>query len=876
MCVTMEGMLLEREAAQAALADYAREASNGSGRLVLVSGEAGIGKSALVDQLRRDLPDARWSWGACDGLFTPRPLGPLFDLASQLGGELARLCQAGAGRDELFRALLQQLSGPGPLQLVIIEDVHWADESTVDLLRYLGRRLRDAAVLLVVTYRDDGLTATDPLRVALGDLATQRPIRRISLGPLSRDAVGVLAAGSGLEPAGLYELTGGNPFYVTEVLAAGMSEIPTSARDAVLARAARLPAGTREVLDVAALTGTRVELPLLTAVTGCPPPVLDELLASGLLTADDGGLRFRHEIARLAVAQAVPVHRRAEIHGRILAALRASGSTDDARLAFHAEAAGDAAAVLEYAPRAGRRAARLAAHRESAEQFARALRVAGADGTDGTDPALAAGLHGELAWELSLADRWAEAERAIARSLELWRAAGDRLRAGDATRLLSIAAWHLGRGADAMATAEAAIAILEPLDPGPELARACVHLAGQRMLAYEHGEDRATGLAQQAERLAGQFDLPDVLSDALNTQACMARRAGRPWAGQLQQALDVALAAGREAQAGRAYINLYSGFCAERQFAAGERYYTEGVTYCADHDIPTFSIFLRSERAVTLEKTGRWDEALTVAEDLLRRGGPSPIIRLCPLNRIGTIRARRGEPGAWEHLDEAMATADGTGEAGPVRLTRTEAYWLEGRRDEARTEAERADEECGHPDSWTLGAVTCWLRRTGSDRPPRGGELAGPYQAELAGDWAAAAQQWLDLGCPYDAALALLDAPDEAALRKALDLLTDLGAEAAAQIARQRLRLLGVRSIPAGPRAATRADPLRLTQREREVLGLICAGLSNADIAAQLFISVKTAGHHVSAILAKLDAPTRHAAAIRAAELGLTGVPAAR
>ncbi|HEX6854572.1 MAG TPA: AAA family ATPase [Streptosporangiaceae bacterium] len=871
-------MLLEREAAQAALADYAGEASNGSGRLVLVSGEAGIGKSALVDELHRDLPGARWSWGACDGLFTPRPLGPLFDLASQLGGELARLCQAGAGRDELFRALLQQLSGPGPLQVVIIEDVHWADESTVDLLRYLGRRLRAAAVLLVVTFRDDGLAATDPLRIALGDLATQRPTRRIALGPLSRDAVGVLAAGSGLEPAGLYELTGGNPFYVTEVLAAGMSEIPTSARDAVLARAARLPAGAREVLDVAALTGTRVEPPLLTAVTGCPPEALDELLTSGLLTADEGGLRFRHEIARLAVAQAVPAHRRAETHGRILAALRAGGSTDDARLAFHAEAAGDTAAVLEYAPRAGRRAARLAAHREAAEQFARALRVADADGTDagGTDPALAAGLHGELAWELALADRWAEAECAVARSLGLWRAAGDRLRAGDATRLLSIAAWHLGRGADAMATAEAAITILEPLGPGPELARACVHLAGQRMLAYEHGEDRATGLARQAEQLAGQFDLPDVLSDALNTQACMARRAGRPWAGQLQRALEVALAAGREAQAGRAYINLYSGFCAERQFAAGERYYTEGVAYCDDHDIPTFSIFLRSEWAVALEKTGRWDEALAIADDLLRRGGPSPIIRLCPLNRIGTIRARRGEPGAWEHLDEAMATADGTGEAGPVRLTRTEAYWLEGRLDEARREAERADDETGNPDRWTLGAVTCWLRRTGSDRPPRDGERAGPYQAELAGDWAAAAQQWQDLGCPYDAALALLDAPDEAALRSALDLLTGLGAEAVAQVARQRLRSLGVRSIPAGPRAATRADPLRLTQREREVLGLICAGLSNAEIAAKLFISVKTAGHHVSAILAKLDTPTRHAAAIRAAELGLTAVPAAR
>src|SRR5262249_44916229 len=160
----------------------------------------------------------------------------------------------------LFRALLRQIRPPGMLDVVVIEDVHWADDATLDLLRYLGRRLRDAAVLLIATYRDDALGAGDPLRVVLGDLASQRYTRRIGLATLSPQAVGVLAAGSRWTAAELYGLTGGNPFYVTEVLRAGTGEeVPASARDAVLARAARLGDMSREVLDVAALSGARVE-----------------------------------------------------------------------------------------------------------------------------------------------------------------------------------------------------------------------------------------------------------------------------------------------------------------------------------------------------------------------------------------------------------------------------------------------------------------------------------------------------------------------------------------------------------------------------------------------------------------------------------------
>ena len=857
--------LLERESQLASLAEYAGEARQGDGRLVLIAGEAGVGKSALVEQAERGLPEAAWHWGACDGLFTPRPLGPLYDIAGGLGGELLELCRADAPREELFGALLRQVSAPGKPHVLVVEDVHWADEATIDLLRFLGRRIRDIPVLLLVTYRDEGLGATDPLRVALGDLATQGCVRRIGLPPLSADAVAVLAGGSGLDPAALYRLTGGNPFYVSQAVQAGMSDVPASARDAVLARAARLSSDSRAVLDDAALIGTRVEVALLDSVAGCPPSVIDELLASGLLTGDGAAVTFRHEIARLAVAGAVAAHRGSAIHARILASLQALGCDDDACMAFHAEAAGDGQAALRYASAAARRAAALASHREAATQFERALRFAGQ-----AEPATVASLYDGFAYEASLLDRWQEAADARERALALWRQVGDRLREGDTLRWLASSLCSLSRGDAGVAAVREAVALLEPLGPTAELAWAYATLATMWMVRGANLD--AIELARRAQAVAWPLGLTKVLSNALNTEACATRAIGGKWAGTLHQALDIALAGRHEAEVARAYVNLHASHVAERDWAAAERYFTRGIAYCDDHDIATYSIYARSERTSALERMGRWDEAVAICADLLSTGGPSPNIRLCPLGRLGAIKVRRGEPGAWECLDEAIDYADGAGEPQsivPVRLARAEALWLEGNLADARREAELADDAAGGCDGWDRGAVAVWLRRTGSARPPRG-ELAAPYQRQLDRDWAGAARLWTDLGCPYEAGMALLGSPDEASLRKALWIFTDLGAPATARLTRQKMRRLAIRSIPAGPRTATREHPLGLTRREREVLDLICARHTNAEIAGKLFISVKTVDHHVSAVLAKLDAPTRRAAATRAAKLGLT------
>jgi DNA-binding CsgD family transcriptional regulator len=374
--------------------------------------------------------------------------------------------------------------------------------------------------------------------------------------------------------------------------------------------------------------------------------------------------------------------------------------------------------------------------------------------------------------------------------------------------------------------------------------------------------DVAIDLARRAQALATRFGATDVHSDALITQAASRSVQGLDWAGQMREALDIALAGGHHHEAGRAYTNLSGIHAGKREFAEAKRYLEPGIAFCDEHDITTFAICLRGEHANVLERTSRWDEAVALSTEILIKVGPSLANRLCSLIRLGIIGARRGEPGVWGYLDEAAATADEAGEPQnqvPARLARAEAHWLEGELDAARREAELAHDVCTTPSAWLRGAVAVWLRRLGSPRP-MGGEVAEPYRLLLDGDQADAAHAWARLGSPYEAAMALADMPDEEALREALSIVIGLGARAAAQVIRQRLRMLGARSIPAGPHAATRKRPFGLTRREHEVLDLICAEQTNAEIAAKLFLSVKTVDHHVSAILAKLGVPTRAAA----------------
>jgi DNA-binding CsgD family transcriptional regulator/tetratricopeptide (TPR) repeat protein len=864
--------LLERTSFLRTLAEYAGAARLGDGRLVLVSGESGIGKTALVETFQQQTKGARWLWGACDGLLTPRPLGPLFDVGAQVGGELDALCRQGAHRDRLFAAFLAEIHAPGTLTVVVVEDVHWADEATIDLLSFLGRRLGRMSVLLLATYRDDELGDDHRLRVVLGNLATQRATRRMRLPPLSQDAVRALAAGRDVDAGELYRVTGGNPFYVSEVLAGGWPSVPPTVRDAVGARLARSSPGTRRAVEAAAVIGTRVNRALLSPVLAGSSAAVDECVATGILVPDGTGLRFRHELVRMAVQTSIAPHRKAELHARLLAELEQRGDADPALLAHHADGAGDAAAVLRHAPRAARRSSGLGAHREAAAQFERALRFAGEDDR----PALAA-LHEGMAGEYALLERWEEAERALSAALELRRELGDQRNIGEDLRRLSATLWRLCRGGQSGRAAAEAVRVLQALPPGLELAWAYASL-GASYLNQGRVDDGAAAVGK-ARALGDRLHEPGLISYALNALGLGLAARGQDGTGTLERALRIALDAGLQEAAGRAYSSLQEAAVRSHKFEDAERYYAVGMAYCQDRELGAFSLCLLGWRACALLLAGRWDEAADVCTQMLGARGISPVSRINPLRVLGTIRGRRGEAGAWDLLDEALALAEASGEPQwivPVRTARAELRWVAGQPGPAAQEVMAAyDQAVGRPDPWLSGSLAIWLPRLRAaagptaalPEPPAG--LPEPFAREMAGDWRGAAAAWDQLARPYDAAVARMGSPDEAALREALRTLDDLGARATAAAARRRMKDLGVRAIPRGPRAATRAAPAGLTAREQEVLALLSEGLPNREISRRLVISERTVDHHVSAVLSKIGVSSRTEAAREAARMGI-------
>jgi ATP/maltotriose-dependent transcriptional regulator MalT len=852
--------LLERASALATLQQRLQGASVRGG-VVLVAGEAGIGKSTLL-QAAADAHDAVW-WGRCDALATPHPLAPLLDIAREARPRFAG--QLDSARPSLFAAVIEDLrNAPSPV-LVVIEDAHWADDATLDLLKFLGRRIEGTQALLAISFRDDEVTASHPLRRLLGELPAAA-VTRLDLQRLSEAAVESLAQAAHRPAEGLYAATRGNPFFVSEVLREPDAAVPRSVQDLVLARYARLPGAAQALLRVAALVPTRTEHWLLEALLAPAAADIEACLHSGLLQAEGRFVQYRHELARAAIESSLLPPVAQGLHQRLLDALVGSGRPIPvARLAHHAGLAGIAESVRRFAPAAALEAMSRHSHREASHHWQAALACPPEPGQESQ----------RLDWlesyaqECHLLDRF---DAALAARQQIERRLEGREEVERRARNLSHMALtyvHMTQNALADAANQRALQLLEPLPPGPELATACAVEGSLRMLNREC--ERSVAWCQRAVELARRIDDRGRELTALATAAVatlfLDYEAG---CADALAVLAQSRAEARHAVTASLLLNLGSASGELMHLQAAERWLQESMAFAAEHEMDAGRHYSSAWMALCDLRLGRWDDAGERAGRVIEHTGAASISRLMALLALGRLRALRGDPGADATLDEALALAGGTGtlqRVAPLRAARAEAAWLRG--DAAACDAEaRAGLALAlqHRHPWFVGELAAWCWRAGTlQAVPE--VCAGPYALEIAGRWRDAAEHWRQLGCPFERARALADG-DAAAQQEALAQYERLGARPAAEALRRRLHEAGVRGVARGARASTRGHPCGLTSAEMRVLALMGEDLRNTGIAERLHRSVRTVDHHVAAVLAKLEVGSRLEAVRRAEREG--------
>ncbi len=858
-------MLLEREGLLESLGEGLREAARGKGSMVLIAGEAGAGKTSLVRALVDSLDDSTLVVeGACDPLTTPRPLSPLHDFAADPDSGFSGL-EFDRDPIEIFNEVLDRLKHTVRPVMMVVEDVHWADEATLDFLRFIGRRLTVSRAMLVCTYRDDEVGPDHPLRPVLGQLIPLDWTHRLNVSPLSLAAVTQLASGRAFDPRDLMRLTDGNAFFVTEILASGES-LPATVQEAVLARVAQLDERPRRVVEGVSVAPRSLDMGHAASIVGGRLDDIDAALAAGVLVGDGHSLRFRHELARSAVEEWLPPARRLGLHMRMLGLLEEDQDPDLARLAHHAVHAGRSDLIIEYAPRAGEEAARRGARREAVSFYRAALDHADDLGADRT-----ADLRVKLGAELRLLDEPDAAETELRLAIDHYRKSGDVEHLADALGQLQGALWNLRRFEEGWDATDEAITLLRPLGASEALGMTLYRIAHNHMLA-RHGQLAFTHI-EDARQVADEIDSEELDWLVLMMTGCIHIVVGDADEGMglLGESVARADALDNPRLLAIGLSMLGSGGGEARRYEAAipalERGIEQGLATDADYSVA----YNRSWLARIAFEQGRWDHTVELAHlvdrTTLQREG---IAYITAMSALGRVRVRRGDPGGLALLDEmvALARSHELQHGWNAICGRAEHFWLKGEPEQALDELAPAYERALDTDSeWAHGEIGFWMWRVGAIKGPPDG-AAEPFALQMSGDWRAAAETWQGIGCPYEVAMALADGREQAKL-EALEILDWLGARPLADRLRSQLRESGVGSIPRGPTKRTLSNPAGLTTRQLEVLRLIADGHSNTKIADELYISKKTVEHHVSAIYTKLDVNSRHEAIQAAAELGL-------
>jgi class 3 adenylate cyclase/tetratricopeptide (TPR) repeat protein len=767
--------MLERDGLVSCLAHLLEEADGGRGHVAALMGEAGAGKTTLLNAfLPQFASRCRAFIGACEDLSVPEPLAPLRDLARAARWSLSDAVDQNAGHLAVFEQAIGVFEGTDVPTLLVIEDLHWADDGTIDFVRFLGRRIRSKRILLVVTSRVEEAEGGTKLRRALGDVPPDDVVR-IEVPPLSQSAVQALARVAGLDGSAVYEFTGGNAFFVTELIRSGRPEKPpSSVRDAVLVRADRLNAAARAIANVVAIFPRRVEEEVLQAFAlPDTDDAIEDCLRIGLLVESDDGISFRHELARRAIESALTSSQRRRLNRRALEILQALDGTPVARLLHHAQEANATDAVVAIAPGAAREAARMGAHREAARHFETALTFA-----DRYTEADRIALYEDASLELHIVgkqDRAIEVRKAAAR---LHRANRNQVGEGASMRALSRYFYSAGHIDDSTMYANKAVEVLKGV-AGPELAMAYSTRSQLAMLAYD--VENAIEYGWKAIRLAEELARPDILCHALNNighaMSWTDEAAGREY---LERSLEMALQLQLPVEASRVFVNMAAVAITRFDLPRAKRTLEHAIGYAQEHQVDFLTTYLLGYLGRTLMLTGDWEKAYEVAVLSAEHPGSSGTARFGGLPPLVQYGLRTGTFGTAALLDELKLILEHG-----RQIIRSQAYaslmaeaaWL-GQQDRDEVVALLSEIIEAAPNPLMVQDLLAWRRVLSPERfPVDTSRLVKPYQLLFRGDWSGAAQEWARIGAPYNRALALLEG-DGDAYRSAMAILSSLGADA--------------------------------------------------------------------------------------------------
>lgn len=865
-------MLADRDHQLGEIIARADDARAGRGGMVLVSGESGAGKTSFVEAfVDHWVRDERVLWGVCDPLPTPRPLGPIHDVARRLA-PATRTALESEHSYEIFDAVYADLCR-APTVLVL-DDLQWADQGTIDLLRFVLRRIGQTRSLVIGMARDEDVGVSHPLRGLLGDLARTPRAVSLPMPPLSTEAVAGLVGDSAIDSRWLHTVTGGNPFFVCEMLehnrvSADGTELPTTVRDAVLSRTSDLDAAAWDALNLLSCSPGAVPDRLL-ADLGVTLPALRELSDAGLIRRSSRGVAFRHDLCRMAISSVIPPGAGAALHRRLLDAYESTSNVDPAVLAHHALGADDIERIRRAAYDAGLTAARTGAHRQAAEFFTLALDHGVPEAADEAE------LLELLAWESYLIDKLPDAITAGQQAIRIRQERGESAAVSSNHHSLSVYQWYnANRDASESHAAEAMNVLDTDSGDTTQLVQLGHAVAMQAYLAVQASDlDRARELVARANEIAQRAG-----DSALMTRVRLIENYGVVLNGD-ESGRDEILAILNSAP--KHIDELYSGGWSnityfdveQRRLDVAADLLDISVPLMYEHDLPICQVWQLGSRARLELMVGEWDDATADADRVL--DAPSaPLARTWPA-LIRALVALRRRGGGADSLNEAWRLACRFAEPIrmlPVAAAIVEMVWTTGISDDRI--AQCRDLLCSGPVAgleWSRGELAVWLRRVGESVETTG--MAEPYRMVLDGEYEAAADEFHRLSMPYDAALALIDSGDAALAARGLDILDRLGADAVAGKVRRDLRAQGQSVVPARRRATTLANPAGLTARQLDVLRLLDDGLTNTELADRLYLSAKTVDHHVSAILAKLEVNKRRDAVRKARELGLLSAAA--